>query len=130
MAKREEEQMAESGHDDPEEGRADSAEREVVSPSAAAPRMARFGEGPEGRPARRERGVEGPREGFFGRVSTFVRDIRAELGRVAWPSALQVRNTTIITVIAVLFFAVYLYAVDRTFAFLIEQVQRLVGGGA
>jgi preprotein translocase subunit SecE len=120
--------MAESGHDDPEEGKADSAEHEVVSPSDAAPRMARFGEGQEGRPARRERGVAGPRDGFFGRVSKFVRDIRAELGRVAWPSALQVRNTTVITVVAVLFFAVYLYAVDRTFAFLIEQVQKLIGG--
>lgn len=120
--------MAESGHDDPEEGKADSAEHEVVSPGDAAPRMARFGEGQEGRAARRERGVAGPRDGFFGRVSKFVRDIRAELGRVAWPSALQVRNTTIITVVAVLFFAVYLYAVDRTFAFLIEQVQRLIGG--
>ena len=120
--------MAESGHDDPEEGKADSAEHEVVSPGDAAPRMARFGEGQEGRPARRERGVAGPRDGFFGRVSKFVRDIRAELGRVAWPSALQVRNTTVITVVAVIFFAVYLYAVDRTFAFLIEQVQRLIGG--
>ena len=122
--------MAESGHDDPEEGQADSAEREVVSPSAAAPRMARFGEGPEGKPARRERGLAGPREGFFGRVSKFVRDVRAELGRVAWPTALQVRNTTIITVVAVLFFAVYLYAVDRVFAYLISLVQGAVGGGA
>ena len=128
MAKRREEQMAESGHDDPEEGKADSAEHEVVSPGDAAPRVARFGEGQEGRPARRERGVAGPRDGFFGRVSKFVRDIRAELGRVTWPSAMQVRNTTVITVVAVLFFAVYLYAVDRAFAFLIEQVQRLISG--
>jgi len=120
--------MAESGHDDPEEGKADSAEHEVVSPGDAAPRVARFGEGQEGRPARRERGVAGPRDGFFGRVSKFVRDIRAELGRVTWPSAMQVRNTTVITVVAVLFFAVYLYAVDRAFAFLIEQVQRLISG--
>ena len=120
--------MAESGHDDDsEEGRADSAEREVVSPSAAAPRIARFGEGPEGRPARRERGVEGPREGFFGRVSKFVRDVRAELGRVAWPSALQVRNTTIITIIAVVFFAAYLFGVDRLFTFLLDQLAKLFG---
>jgi preprotein translocase subunit SecE len=128
VAKREEKQMAESGHDEPDEGRADSARRDVVSPGDAAPRMARFGEGPEGRPARRERDVAGPRDGFFGRAAKFVRDVRSELGRVTWPSAVQVRNTTIITVIAVIFFAVYLFAVDRAFAFIIEQVQRLVGG--
>jgi preprotein translocase subunit SecE len=39
-----------------------------------------------------------------------------------------VRNTTIITVIAVIFFAAYLWGVDRAFAFLIEQLQRLLGG--
>ena len=128
MAKREEEQMAESGHDDPEEGKADSAEHEVVSPGDAAPRMARFGEGQEGRPARRERGVAGPRDGFFGRVSKFTHDVRAELGRVSWPTFVEVRNTTIITVVAVLFFAAYLYAVDHGFAFVIEQIQGWVGG--
>ena len=37
---------------------------------------------------------------------------------MSWPSALEVRNTTIITIIAVIFFAIYLFAVDRVFAFL------------
>ncbi len=98
------------------------------TPSGAAPRMARFGEGPEGRPARRERDLdEHPRDGFFERLSKFVRDVRAELGRTSWPSALQVRNTTIITIIAVIFFASYLFAVDRLFAFLLEQLGRAFG---
>ena len=101
---------------------------EASTASGAAPRMARFGEGPEGRPARQERGLdEGPRDGFFERTSKFIRDVRAELGRVSWPTALQVRNTTIITIIAVIFFATYLFAVDRLFAFLLEQLARLFG---
>jgi preprotein translocase SecE subunit len=90
--------------------------------------MARFGEGPEGRAARAERGLpDRPREGVFGRAGEFVHDTRAELKRVSWPTPLQVRNTTIITIIAVIFFAIYLFAVDRTFSFVIEQIQRLVG---
>ena len=98
------------------------------TPSGAAPRMARYGEGPEGRPARRERAeAEHADEGFFERVGKFVRDVRAELGRTSWPTALQVRNTTIITIIAVLFFAAYLFAVDRLFTFLLDQVARLFG---
>ena len=98
------------------------------TPSGAAPRMARYGEGPEGRPARRERAeAEHPRDGFFDRLGKFVRDVRAELGRTSWPSAQQVKNTTIITIIAVVFFATYLYGVDHLFAFLLEQVARLVG---
>jgi preprotein translocase SecE subunit len=101
------------------------------TPSGAAPRMARFGEGPEGRPARRERAEgEHERDGFFERAGKFVRDVRAELGRTSWPSAQQVRNTTIITIAAVAFFATYLYGVDRLFTILLEQLAKLFGAAA
>lgn len=76
------------------------------------PRAARFGEGPEGKAARRERNVQGARLGFFGRMSQFFHDVRVEMRRVTWPSANEVKNTTIITIVAVIFFAVYLFAVD------------------
>jgi preprotein translocase SecE subunit len=33
--------------------------------------------------------------------------------RVSWPSLIHVRNTTLITLVAVIFFAVYLFAVDQ-----------------
>jgi preprotein translocase subunit SecE len=90
--------------------------------------MARFGEGTEGSPARRERGLaEHPRDDFFSRIGKFVRDVRSELGRTTWPTTLQVRNTTIITVIAVIFFATYLFVVDRIFAYALDQVARLFG---
>src|SRR5437763_3367692 len=120
-----------ASHDEPE----DLPETATASGTAggAAPRMARYGEEGEGRPARRARGTGGPRdsggprEGFFARAGKFVRDVRSELGRTTWPTALQVRNTTIITVVAVIFFATYLFAVDRVFAFLLDQVHRLFG---
>ena len=96
------------------------------TPSGAAPRMARYGEGPEGRPARRERAERGG-DGFFDRAGKFVRDVRSELGRTTWPTAVQVRNTTIITIAAVAFFATYLFAIDRLFTFLLDQVGKLFG---
>ncbi|OLE52261.1 MAG: preprotein translocase subunit SecE [Acidobacteria bacterium 13_1_20CM_3_53_8] len=46
--------------------------------------------------------------------------------RVTWPSVSEVKNTTIITVVAVIFFAIYLFAVDQGLAFLITQLERLV----
>jgi preprotein translocase subunit SecE len=116
--------MTASGEEGPGAGTGGAATQ-----GGAAPRMARYGEGPEGRPARRERGLpDHEQDGFFARAGNFVRDVRAELGRVSWPSAIEVRNTTIITVIAVLFFAAYLWVVDRSFAYLIEQLQGWVGG--
>lgn len=105
---------------EPPPGRLSSSD---VPGSLPPPRAARFGEGPEGRGVRRELGVSGPRAGFFARTGQFWRDVRAEMKRVSWPSAKEVKNTTIITLIAVIFFAVYLYGVDQA----IVQVGRFGG---
>ena len=94
--------------------------------SLPTPRTARFGEGVEGKGARRERGLSGPRVGPIGRMLQFLRDVRAEMKRVSWPSAKEVKNTTIITLIAVIFFAVYLFLVDRLWAFLLVQLRNLL----
>ncbi len=60
------------------------------TPSGGAPRMARFGEGPEGRPARRERAeAEHEREGFFERIG----QVRARRARRAGEDELAVGHT-------------------------------------
>jgi preprotein translocase subunit SecE len=92
------------------------------------PRAERFGEGVEGAGARRERGVEGPRAGFFERIAVFLHDVRSEMRRVSWPSTTEIKNTTIITLIAMIFFAAYLFGVDEIWAFLIGQLVKLLGG--
>ena len=116
--------------EEPEPARDTSEEKPLGAPG---PRGARFGEGAEGRGARRERGLAGPRTNFFERAGQFVRDVRTEMRRVSWPTANEVKNTTIITLVAVIFFAVYLFAVDRVLAFGITQLEHLVNklfGGA
>jgi preprotein translocase subunit SecE len=102
-----------------------SVTKPIGTPS---PRAARFGEGAEGRGARRERGLAGPRTGFFQRTAQFLRDTRAEMRRVSWPTANEVKNTTIITLIAVIFFAIYLFGVDRVWSFLIDHLRTWLGG--
>ena len=99
---------------------------DIENPSTPAPRAARFGEGVEGRGARRERGLTARREGPIGRLSQFLRDVRAEMKRVSWPTLNEVRNTTIITLVAVVFFAVYLFLVDRIWVFLLTQLNSLL----
>jgi preprotein translocase subunit SecE len=110
---------------EPSPARDTSVVKPIGTPS---PRAARFGEGAEGRGGRRERGLAGSRTGFFQRTSQFVRDTRAEMRRVSWPTANEVKNTTIITLIAVVFFAVYLFGVDRVWSFLIEHLKTSMGG--
>ena len=110
---------------EPTPARDTSMEKPIGTPP---PRAARFGEGAEGRGARRERGLSGPRTGFFQRTGQFLRDTRAEMRRVSWPTANEVKNTTIITLIAVVFFAIYLFGVDRVWSFLIDHLRTLLGG--
>ena len=86
-----------------------------------APRTARFGEGPEGKAARRERGQSVP-----SRIGQFLHDVRQEMNRVSWPDASHVQSTTIITLIAVIFFAVYLFLVDQALSRLILGVDWLL----
>ena len=101
---------------------------DIENPDASlpAPRAARFGEGVEGKGARRERGLSGRRVGPVGRMSHFLRDVRAEMKRVSWPSVKEVQNTTIITLVAVIFFAIYLFLVDRVWAYLLIGLNKLL----
>ncbi len=99
---------------------------DIENPGTPAPRAARFGEGVEGKGARRERGLSGPRVGPLGRMGQFLRDVRAEMKRVSWPTVKEVKNTTIITLVAAVFFAIYLFLVDRIWAFLLIQLNHLL----
>ena len=100
---------------------------ETDNPDApiVAPRAARFGEGPEGKVARRERGHSG-KPSIPERLVQFVNDVRAEMKRVSWPTWIHVQNTTIITLIAVIFFAIYLFLIDLGMTYLITGLEWLV----
>ena len=109
---------------------------ETDNPEApiVAPRTARFGEGPEGKAARRERQIAPRPQRSYERLWEFLHEVRAEMRRVSWPDMKHVQNTTIITVIAVIFFAVYLFAVDQALSrlilgldWLLEKIARLLG---
>ncbi|PYS70751.1 MAG: preprotein translocase subunit SecE [Acidobacteria bacterium] len=56
--------------------------------------------------------------------------------RVSWPTATEVKNTTIITLVAVVFFSVYLFLVDQGLSrlilgldWLLEKIAKFVGLG-
>ena len=108
---------------------------ETDNPDApiVAPRTARFGQGPEGKAVRRERGQTAAPSGP-GRLGQFLHDVRQEMKRVSWPTLQHVQHQTIITVIAVIFFAVYLFLVDQGLArlitgldWVIEKLARFLG---
>ena len=90
------------------------AETDNPDAGIVAPR-ARFSDGPDNKAARRDRG----QQNLFGRLGQFIHDVRLEMRRVSWPTGKHVQNTTIITLIAVVFFATYLFLVDLAFSNLV-----------
>lgn len=59
-------------------------------------------------------------------VGEFVREVRAELDRTTFPSSEDVKNTTIIVIISVIFFAIYLFLIDQAWTYILEAVTWIV----
>ena len=53
-------------------------------------------------------------------IGDFVQKTRAELDKTSFPSSEDVKNTTIIVIISVLFFAAYLFLVDHAWTYLLD----------
>jgi preprotein translocase subunit SecE len=50
--------------------------------------------------------------GSWGRLRTYLREVRNELTRVTWPMRKEVYATTVVVIITSIFFGVYLWTVD------------------
>ena len=64
-------------------------------------------------------------------VGEFIRHTREELDKTTFPSSDDVRKTTIIVIISVIFFALYLFLVDQAWTYILEgltwTVNKIVG---
>ncbi len=69
-----------------------------------------------------EAAVEKKREG----VGEFIQQTRAELDRTTFPSSEDVKNTTIIVIISVIFFAIYLFLIDQAWVYLLDALTWVV----
>jgi preprotein translocase subunit SecE len=46
------------------------------------------------------------------RLRQYIHDVRAEMGKVSWPSWNDVRSTTVVVIVTVAFFGVYFLIAD------------------
>lgn len=53
-------------------------------------------------------------------IGEFIRKTRAELDKTTFPSANDVKGTTIIVVVSVIFFAAYLFLVDKGWVYILD----------
>lgn len=59
-------------------------------------------------------------------VGEFIQHTREELDKTSFPSSDTVRNVTIIVIINVIFFALYLFLVDRAWVYILDGLTWLV----
>ena len=59
-------------------------------------------------------------------IGEFISKTRAELDKTSFPSSNEVKNTTIIVVINVIFFAIFLYLVDLAWVQILQGLTWVV----
>jgi|HubBroStandDraft_6_1064221.scaffolds.fasta_scaffold22358_4 preprotein translocase subunit SecE len=67
-----------------------------------------------------------PRLSVFERIRTFLHSVRVEMQKTTWPSRTQVWSTTVVVVIAVIFFGFYLWGCDRLFGQFFSYLEKAV----
>lgn len=59
-------------------------------------------------------------------VGEFVRQTREEIEKTSFPSSEDVRGTTIIVILNVIFFAIFLFLVDQLWVYLFQAIEWIV----
>jgi len=67
------------------------------------------------------------KERWYKRFVFFLKEVRAELKKVTWPSRNEVYSTTIVVIIATIFFGFYLFFMDVIFSWVIDQIRTIFG---
>ena len=59
-------------------------------------------------------------------VGEFIQQTREELDKVSYPSSEDVRGTTLIVILNVIFFATFLFLIDQSWAYILTGLEWLV----
>jgi preprotein translocase subunit SecE len=62
------------------------------------------------------------KKNIFKRVRDYLVEIRSEIKKVTWPTKLEVQKTSIAVIVSSLIFGVYLFAVDKFFGIIIQNI--------
>lgn len=66
------------------------------------------------------------KERWWKRFINYLRGVRNEAKKVTWPSRREVINTTLVVIVAVVFFGFYLFLWDVVFSWILTKVETLL----
>ena len=64
----------------------------------------------------------------FERIVKYFKDVRVEMQRVVWPNREEVIQSSLVVVVALAFFIVYVFAWDQVSQFLFITLPRMISG--
>jgi preprotein translocase subunit SecE len=64
---------------------------------------------------------------WYKRFANFLKEVRAEVKKVSWPTRNEVTNTTLVVIIAMVFFGIYLYFMDVLFSWVLLRIKAFFG---
>jgi preprotein translocase subunit SecE len=64
-----------------------------------------------------------PKPSVIARIGTYFRDVRAEMNRVVWPNRAEVRNSSVVVIVTLIFFAVFIALTDLV----VQQIINVLG---
>jgi preprotein translocase subunit SecE len=64
---------------------------------------------------------------WYKRFFNFLKEVRAEVKKVSWPSRNEVYSTTLVVIIAMFFFGFYLYFMDAIFSWVLLKIKAFFG---
>ena len=68
---------------------------------------------PEGGDEGREKiAIRAPKIPYIGRLGAFYQEVKLEMRKTTWPTRTEVWSTTVVVIIAVIFFGFYLFGID------------------
>ena len=65
---------------------------------------------------------------LLARIGQYFRDVRAEMGRVVWPTRSEVLNSSVVVVTALVFFIVFIAIVDYVVVIPLLSFVSKIGG--
>jgi preprotein translocase subunit SecE len=66
-------------------------------------------------------------DGPIGRARSFIHEVIVEMKKVSWPTQQEVINTTVVVIIAVIFFGLYMFLADIALTYGIRGLEWVAG---
>lgn len=66
---------------------------------------------------------------FFARIGQYFRDVRTEMTRVVWPTRPEVLNSSVVVVVTLIFFILFVFLTDLVVQQVLALIARIGANG-